>query len=123
MMGVRPVWLAALALFFAAMVAGGALPGQADLLSAHFGDKLLHVLAYAFMTLLGFAAVAAPPLHRAAATLGGIALLGLADEAIQSLLPYRNASIADWCFDVGTAALVTLMLIRARLTPDPDTHA
>ena len=123
MMGVRPLWLAALALFFVAMVAGGALPGQADLLSARYGDKLLHVLAYAFMTLLGYAAVVAPPLHRAAATVGGIALLGLADESIQSLLPYRNASAADWCFDVGTAALVTLLLTRARLTPDPDTHA
>ncbi len=123
MMSVRPAWLAALALFFAAMVAFGSLPGRADLLSAHFGDRLLHVLAYAFMTLLVFAAIAAPPLHRAAVTVGGIALLGLADEAIQSLLPYRKASVVDWCFDIGTAALVTLMLMRARLTPDPDTHA
>ncbi len=122
-MGVRPLWLALLVLFFSAMVAGGTLPGQADLLSVRYGDKLLHVLAYAFMTLLGYAAIAAPPLHRAAATVGGIALLGLADESIQSLLPYRNASVVDWCFDIGTAALVTLMLTRASLTPDPDTHA
>lgn len=122
-MSVRPFWLCALALFFLTMVIYGALPGEADLLSAHFGDKLLHVLAYGVMTLLCFAAVSAPPLHRAAVTLGIIALLGLADESIQSLLPYRNASIIDWCFDIATAAIVSLLLLRARLSPDLDPHA
>ncbi len=122
-MSFRPFWLSLLALFFLLMVAGGAAPGQAELLSARFGDKLLHVLAYALLTVLCFAAVSAPPLHRAALTLGGIALLGLADEAIQSLLPYRNASLTDWCFDIGTALLVSLLLLRARPSTDPDTHA
>lgn len=121
-MRVRPLWLAGLALFFVAMVALGALPDQASQLSTRIGDKLLHVLAYAFMTLLCFAAVVAPRLHRAAVTLGMIALLGLADESIQSLLPYRNASFTDWCFDIGTATLVALLLSHASpsLKPDPN---
>ncbi len=122
-MSVRPLWLGALVLFFLAMVIGGAVPGEAEQLSARFGDKLLHVLAYGFMTMLGFAAVNAPPLHRTAITVGGIALLGLADEAIQSFLPYRNASLIDWCFDIGTAATVSLLLLRARFSPDLDSHA
>lgn len=122
-MNVRPFWLALLTVFFTLMVTAGAVPGRAALMSAQLGDKLLHVLAYAVLTLLCFAAVSAPPLHRAAVTLGGIALLGLADEAIQSLLPYRNASIVDWCFDIGTAALVSLLLLRARLSTDSNTHA
>ncbi len=122
-MSVRPFWLSLLALFFLLMVGAGAVPGQADLLSARVGDKLLHILAYGLMTLLCFAAVAAPPLHRAAVTLGTIALLGLADEAIQSLLPYRNASLIDWCFDIGTATLVSLLLLRTRPSTDPDIHA
>jgi VanZ family protein len=122
-MSVRPFWLSLLAGFFLLMVSGGTIPGQAELLSARFGDKLLHVLAYALMTLLCFAAVSAPPLHRAAVTLGVIALLGLADEAIQSLLPYRNASLADWCFDIATATLVSLLLLRTRPSTDPDNHA
>ncbi len=122
-MSVRPLWLGLLASFFVLMVAAGSVPGQADLLSARFGDKLLHVLAYTAMTLLCFAAVSAPPLHRAAITLGSIALLGLADEAIQSLLPYRNASLVDWCFDVATASLVLLLLLRSGPSTHSDTHA
>ncbi len=122
-MSVRPFWLALLVLFFMLVVVGGAVPGQAHRLSAQFGDKLLHVLAYTGLTLLCFACVSAPPLHRTAVTLGGVALLGLADEAIQSLLPYRNASLADWCFDIGTATLVSLLLLRASPSTDPDTHA
>ncbi len=122
-MTVRPLWVGALALFFLLMVAGGSLPGEADMLSARFGDKLLHMLAYGFMTVLCFFAVIAPPLHRIAVTIGVIALLGLADEAIQSLLPYRNASLLDWCFDIGIAMLVTLLLSRPRLSTDPDPHA
>ena len=44
-MALRTRWLALLAGFFVLMVAAGSVPGQAYLLSARFGDKLLHVLA------------------------------------------------------------------------------
>lgn len=123
-MSVRPLWLGLLMLFFLLMVTLGAMPGQAEQLSARFGDRPLHVLAYALMTLLCFVALSAPPLHRAAFTLGAIALLGLTDEAIQAFLPYRNASLTDWCFDIGTATLVSLLLLlRAPSSTDLDTHA
>ena len=39
-----------------------------------------------------------------------IGILGLIDETIQYFLPYRNASIADSCFDVVAAVVVTCLL-------------
>lgn len=122
-MALRPARIGVLALFFISMVAIGALPDQANQLSARFGDKLLHVAAYAIMTALCFAAIVAPRLHRVVATIVTMALLGLADESIQSLLPYRNASLTDWCFDVLTATLVSLLLTRSWPSLDPDPHA
>lgn len=121
-MALRPWWLALLAVFFLLMVGIGSIPGEADALSARYGDKLLHTLAYGFMTALCFNALLAPPVVRAVATVAVIALLGVADEAIQSHLPYRNASLTDWCFDIGAAALVTAVLLlvgRTNLPTEP----
>lgn len=120
----RPWLFGLLMLFFALMVGIGALPGEAELLSARFGDKLLHVLAYGLMAAICFHVPRAGSATRAAFTLGMIALLGLADEAIQSLLPYRNASLADWWFDIGTAAIVASVLaLRSRINPSMESHA
>lgn len=120
----RPRLLALLLLFFAFMVGIGALPGEADALSARFGDKLLHVLAYGLMSAICFHIPRAGAGARTGFTLGMIALLGLADEAIQSLLPYRNASLADWWFDIGSAAIVASVLtLLYRLNPSMESHA
>lgn len=104
----RRGWLLALAGFFVLMVALGSIPGEAQALSDRYGDKLLHALAYGFMTLLCLRALQAPPVLRLLLAIGIIALLGLFDESLQSLLPYRNASVLDWCFDVGAAAIVAV---------------
>lgn len=123
-MTLRPRWLVLLAIFFLLMVGLGSIPGEANALSDRFGDKLLHTLAYGFMTALCFAALQARPAARALATVAVIALLGVADETIQSLLPYRNASLADWCFDIGAALLVTtLLLLVGRTNPSTESHA
>ncbi len=106
----RPAWLCALAIFFVAMIALGSVPGQAQALSDRYGDKLLHTLAYGFMTLLCHRALLAPPRLRLLVTIAAIALLGLLDESLQSLLPYRNASASDWCFDIGAATIVAALL-------------
>ncbi len=120
----RPWLFSVLLLFFALMVGIGALPGEAESLSARFGDKLLHVLAYGLMAVICFHVPRAGPWPRAAFTLGMIALLGLADEAIQSLLPYRNASLSDWWFDIGTAAVVASALaLLSRINPPMESHA
>ena len=106
----HPGWLLALASFFVLMVVLGGIPGEAQALSDRYGDKLLHTLAYGFMALLCERALQAPPVLRALVTVGVVALLGLLDESLQSLLPYRNASALDWCFDIGAAAIVAALL-------------
>lgn len=107
----RPGWLFGLAGFFVMMVVLGSVPGEAQALSDRFGDKLLHSLAYGFMTLLCLRAIQAPPMLRLLLAVGIVALLGLFDESLQSLLPYRNASALDWCFDVAAAAIVAVLTI------------
>jgi VanZ family protein len=106
----RPVWLLALSCFFVLMLALGSVPGEAQSLSDHYGDKLLHTLAYGFMALLCYTALEMQALPRILITIAVIALLGLLDESLQSLLPYRNASALDWCFDIGAATVVAVLL-------------
>jgi VanZ family protein len=110
-MSVRLHWLALLVGVFLLMVGIGSLPGEAHAMSDRFGDKLLHLLAYGFMTVLCFRALIARPRSRALLSVLAIALLGVIDEYLQSLLPYRNASIVDWCFDVVAAAAVAALLL------------
>ncbi len=120
----RPWLFGLLLLFFALMVGIGALPGKAESLSARLGDKLLHMLAYGMMAAACFHVLRTGIAARAAFTLGMIALLGLADESIQSLLPYRNASLSDWWFDIGTAAIVAAALaLFSRINPSMESHA
>jgi VanZ family protein len=99
-----------LILFFVLMVGIGSIPGKASSLSAHFGDKPLHFFAYAFMAFLGFQSINSRRLIRILFSLSLIASLGLIDESIQALLPYREASLADWVFDIAAAIVVNFIL-------------
>ncbi len=120
----RPRWLLALALFFVLMLSVGSVPGSAHALSVRYGDLLLHVSAYGVMTALCMQALQAPPVLRLLLTIGVMALLGLVDESLQSLLPYRNASALDWCFDIAAAVIVaTPMAWHARLHADHNEAA
>lgn len=120
----HPRRLVGLLLFFAFMVGIGALPGEAESLSTRFGDKLLHVLAYGVMSAICFHIPRAGIAARISLTIGVIAVLGFADEAIQSLLPYRNPSLSDWWFDIGSAAIVASVLaLLYRSNPSMESHA
>jgi VanZ family protein len=100
--------------FFSTMVVLGSIPGNANALSDRFGDKLLHLLAYGFMAALCFHALRGRRLTQSLISLLIIALFGLIDELLQSLLPYRNASLLDWCFDIAAAmAAITFMNLLA----------
>lgn len=106
----RYVPLLCLLLFFSAVIGIGSLPGHASNLSAHVNDKLLHFSTYAVMTVLAFYSINTRAVARIIVTLVLIGSLGVIDETIQYFLPYRNASIADWCFDVAAAVVVTCIL-------------
>ena len=103
-----PLYL--LLLFFVIMISIGSVPGQATHLSAHVGDKLLHFMAYGLMTMLSFHSISGSRIIRILFSLLLIASLGLIDEGIQYFLPYRNASLTDWCFDIAAAVVVTFFL-------------
>jgi VanZ family protein len=102
-------------LFFALMVAVGSIPGEANALSAAFGDKLLHFCAYSFLSVLIFTGSPGRPWSRAGRTLLLIALLGTADEAIQGMMPYRTADFADWAWDMlaATWSIASLLALDA----------
>ncbi len=106
----RYVPLLCLLLFFSAVIGIGSLPGHASNLSAHVNDKLLHFSTYAVMTVLAFYSINTCAVARVIVTLVLIGSLGVIDETIQYFLPYRNASIADWCFDVAAAVVVICIL-------------
>ncbi len=117
--------------FFTLMVIIGAIPGEANALSARFGDKSLHVVAYAFISLLANRSLTGTDGTRSVRAIASVMLvgsLGLLDESIQRFLPYRNASLLDWCFDIAAAFAVTsLFWLRDRSptrTTQPETsHA
>jgi VanZ family protein len=106
----RPLPLCLLFLFFVVMIIVGSVPGQANHLSAHVHDKPLHFLAYGLMSILSFQSITGSRIARTLVSLLLIASLGLIDESIQYFLPYRNASLADWCFDIAAAIAVIFFL-------------
>jgi VanZ family protein len=123
-MAIRIRYLVGLLIFFALMILLGSLPGQADALSLRFGDKPLHLIVYMCFSLLCYRIWITPRRQRILLTIGLIALLGLIDEAIQAFLPYRNASVVDWCFDL-LAALVTVggLWLQESLSSFQNSHA
>jgi VanZ family protein len=60
-----------------------------------------HPFAVTFcqMSILSFHSITGSRIVRTIFSLLLIASLGLIDEGIQYFLPYRNASLTDWCFD------------------------
>jgi VanZ family protein len=115
-------WRMAAALFFSLMIAIGAIPGEARTLSALIDDKLLHFAAYGFQSGLVFQSLTGSVPGRALRTLLLIAVLGALDEILQSFMPYRNADILDWLFDV-LAALWTIALLLVLRAAHVRRHA
>ena len=93
------------------MIVIGAIPGEAQALSDAVGDKLLHLGAYSFLTCALFGGMRGTTTSRALRSLIAIGVLGALDEAIQSFMPYRNANLSDWAFDMLAAGLALAVLI------------
>lgn len=90
--GLARVCVPAAALFFLALVTIGNLPGLAAQMSDAYGDKRLHLAAYATLTCLAYASFNRRP---ALLALLSATALGALDEGIQSFFPYRQADLLD----------------------------
>lgn len=102
--------LSAAILFFILMVVLGAIPGEAHALSEAVHDKLLHFLAYTVLSALIYASFTGQPATRAFRTVIIVGSLGALDEAIQALMPYRDANWMDWRADMmASLSSVTLL--------------
>lgn len=99
------------ALLFALLVFFGTWPGAALALSSVLPDKVLHFLVYGLLSaLLYYAMPALRPAMRMLATWFSVGLLGALDEAAQSLMPYRNADLRDWLWNmVASLSCITLL--------------
>ncbi|CAB3952704.1 hypothetical protein LMG6001_03033 [Achromobacter insolitus] len=105
--GMARICLPVAALFFVVLVTVGNLPGLAAEMSDAFGDKRLHLAAYAFLTTLIYFSVNRRP---ALTALLGVAALGALDEAIQSFVPYRQADLLDLLADISAAGATVISL-------------
>ncbi|HJV87005.1 MAG TPA: VanZ family protein [Noviherbaspirillum sp.] len=113
-------YLVAAAAFYSLLIGVGAIPGNAQAVSAVVYDKLLHFFAYAVLACLVWGAAHGSPTRRAVLTLLVIGLLGGTDEGLQSLMPYRNASWMDWKFDMYAAmACVAFLIVAQWFAPVP----
>ncbi|MCW0206749.1 hypothetical protein AVE30378_01125 [Achromobacter veterisilvae] len=105
--GMARICLPAAGLFFLALVTVGNLPGLASDMSDAFGDKRLHLAAYAFLTGLIYLSVNRRP---GLTALLAVSALGALDESIQSLFPYRQADFLDLLADISAAGATVISL-------------
>ncbi|HVL74572.1 MAG TPA: VanZ family protein, partial [Noviherbaspirillum sp.] len=108
---------AALACYLS-MIVLGSIPGQAESLSEVVHDKMLHFVAYGVLSVLVYGAVRGRLWVRGIGTIAVVGLLGAIDEGIQSFLPYRQASWADWQVDL-IAALLTVTVMTTLQVAQP----
>lgn len=105
--GMARICLPLAGVFFAVLITVGNLPGLAADMSDAFGDKRLHLLAYAFLTALIYLSVNRRPALVAMLT---ITALGALDESIQSFFPYRQAELLDLLADILAAGATVISL-------------
>lgn len=105
-------------LAFAAILVAGSIPGARAEVGAYASGVVLHGLAYAGLASLWFVGSTGTPVQRAVKAVLAIALMGAADEWVQSFFPYRSGDIRDWLVDVTAATLAaTVLAVLATLAP------
>lgn len=103
---------------YALILLVGSIPGARHEIGEYAAGEVLHSLAYAGLTVLLFLGDGGGPAKRAANAVLLVAAMGAGDELVQSLLPYRNASVLDWTVDVvaSVAAAWAMRFLFPRLT-------
>ncbi|MNT35798.1 VanZ like family protein [compost metagenome] len=105
--GMARICLPLAAVFFTVLVTVGNVPGLAADMSDAFGDKRLHLAAYAFLTGLIYVSVNRRP---ALVAMLAATAMGALDESIQSFFPYRQAELLDLLADISAAGATVISL-------------
>ncbi|MCY1253767.1 hypothetical protein D9M68_148740 [compost metagenome] len=94
------------------MLVVGSIPGKAQALNQEYGDKLMHLCAYACLAGTIFLPFSR---HRAVITLACVAMLGSLDEIIQGFFPYRSSNLTDLLADLKAALAAIAVLSLANV--------
>jgi len=100
-------------LLYAGVIVAGSVPGARAEVGEFAPGVVLHGLTYAFLTMLWFLGSTGSGPVRAAKAVLAVALMGAFDELVQSFLPYRSGTVADWMIDVAAACLTSTALAVA----------
>lgn len=95
---------------FAVILAVGSIPGARAEIANVASGLILHSLAYAGICTLLFTGYRGSGARRAVVSVLTVALMGALDESVQSFLPYRHGTVADWLVDVSAASLAAVLL-------------
>lgn len=97
-------------LIYAAILIMGSIPGARAEIGQYAAGVVLHSLAYAGLTLLVFTGSDGSLPGRALKAVLTVSLMGAGDELVQSMFPYRGASLGDWLVDCSAATLTAALL-------------
>lgn len=106
----RQSCLASAIVMYLAIVITGNIPGARADIGHYAPGPVLHSIAYAILAALWFFGSQGSAKARAAKAVLAVALMGAADEFIQSFFPYRGADIRDWAVDVVAALVMSILL-------------
>lgn len=99
----RQLCLAAAIVMYLTIVITGNIPGARADIGHYAPGPVLHSIAYAILAALWFLGSQGNGKTRAWKAVLAVAVMGAADEYIQSFFPYRGADIRDWAVDVLAA--------------------
>jgi VanZ family protein len=97
-------------LMYAAILVMGSIPGARAEIGRYATGIVLHSIAYAALAFLIFTGSTGSAARRALKAMLSVALMGAADELVQTLFPYRGAALGDWMVDCISAALTSAAL-------------
>ena len=97
-------------LMYAAILIMGSIPGARAEIGQFASGLWLHSIAYSGLAFLIFIGSTGSPARCALKALLAVALMGAADEMVQSMFPYRGATVGDWLVDCAAAAVTAAAL-------------
>jgi VanZ family protein len=97
-------------ILFAGVVVAGSIPGARAEVGEYAHGWVLHGGTYAFLASLWFFGSTGSAPTRALKAVLAVAMMGAADELVQSFLPYRSGDVRDWLVDVTAATLISTLL-------------